>query len=504
VKQGEHGVSLQEQKSEIERYAQQRGMAISEWFEERETAAKIGRKLFTELMQRLRKGHAAGVIIHKIDRSARNLRDWVDIGQLTDDGIEVHFTRESLDLQSSSGRLSADVQAVVAANYIRNLREETIKGFYGRLKQGVYPLPAPLGYLDAGRGKPKIVDPERGHLVTEAFRLYATGEYSQHSLMREMWRKGLRTRKNQRVSKNTLAGILSNPFYSGLIRIKKSNQVFAGAHRPLVSKQVFDAVQTVSRRRGPKLVRRHEFLFARLIHCLQCGRCLIAERQKGRVYYRCHTRTCQRVSFREEKLDSEMRQVLKGLALHPRETKTLDKYVYEKRQSSAEAQQVGLRAIEIRLNEVKDRLGRLTDIYIDGNLDTESFNERKKTLLGERLDYERRIQELSEDDGAALKRLDEFVELVKRAPTQYENGLLAEKREMVQNTMSNRVAHGKTLGFTLKMALSEVAARPSGQYGDHPRCNSRFWKEWVDRLCDPEIPRRVDGESDSGNPSREY
>ena len=96
-------------------------------------------------MQRLRKGEAAGVIIHKIDRSARNLRDWVDIGQLTDDGIELHFTREAIDMQSSSGRLSADVQAVVAANYIRNLREETIKGFYGRLKQGLYPLPAPLG-----------------------------------------------------------------------------------------------------------------------------------------------------------------------------------------------------------------------------------------------------------------------------------------------------------------------------------------------------------------------
>jgi len=56
VKQGEHGVSLQEQKSEIERYALQKGLAISEWFEERETAAKIGRKLFTQLMQRLRKG----------------------------------------------------------------------------------------------------------------------------------------------------------------------------------------------------------------------------------------------------------------------------------------------------------------------------------------------------------------------------------------------------------------------------------------------------------------
>jgi hypothetical protein len=161
-------------------------------------------------------------------------------------------------------------------------------------------------------------------------------------------------------------------------------------------------------------------------------------------------------------------------------------YVSEKRRHAIEDRQGRLRAIEIRLNEVQDRLRRLTDAYIDGNLDAGSFSERKKTLLMERLDYDRRIQELNEDGGAALKRLDEFVELVKSASIQYQNGLLAEKREMVQNTMSNRAAHGKTLDFTLKTALSEVAARPSGQYGDQARCNSRFWKQWVDNLCEPE------------------
>src|ERR1700761_8889006 len=93
ARQGEHGVSLQEQKAEIERYSKQRGLAISTWFEERETAAKQGRIVFTEMMNRLCKGEADGVIIQKIDRSARNLRDGADIAQLMDDGIEVHFPR---------------------------------------------------------------------------------------------------------------------------------------------------------------------------------------------------------------------------------------------------------------------------------------------------------------------------------------------------------------------------------------------------------------------------
>jgi hypothetical protein len=42
--------------------------------------------------------------------------------------IKVHFAQKSIDLQARSGRLSADILAVVATDYIRNLREETMKG----------------------------------------------------------------------------------------------------------------------------------------------------------------------------------------------------------------------------------------------------------------------------------------------------------------------------------------------------------------------------------------
>jgi site-specific DNA recombinase len=145
VKQGERGSSLQEQRSAIETFARRHDLAISQWFEEKETAAKRGRRFFSGMLAALEAGEADGVIMHKIDRSARNLRDWSDLGELIDRGIAVHFAHESVDLNSRGGRLSADIQAVVAADYIRNLRDEVRKGFFGRLKQGLYPLPAPVG-----------------------------------------------------------------------------------------------------------------------------------------------------------------------------------------------------------------------------------------------------------------------------------------------------------------------------------------------------------------------
>ncbi|MDQ3817783.1 MAG: recombinase family protein, partial [Acidobacteriota bacterium] len=138
IRQGQHGTSLEEQREAIKQYAARWNLLIIEEFEEKETAAKLGRPIFNQMLRALKQGKADGVIIHKIDRSARNLKDWANLGELIDHGIEVHFANESLDLHSRGGRLSADIQAVVASDYIRNLREETRKGFYGRLKQGLY------------------------------------------------------------------------------------------------------------------------------------------------------------------------------------------------------------------------------------------------------------------------------------------------------------------------------------------------------------------------------
>src|SRR5437016_6096341 len=118
TRQGE-GVSLQQQKEANERSAAHLGVKIIEVFEEQETAAKRGRPVFSRMLRLLKSGKASGVIIHKIDRSARNLRDWADLGELIDSGVEVLFANESLDLRSRGGRLAADIQAVVASDFIR-------------------------------------------------------------------------------------------------------------------------------------------------------------------------------------------------------------------------------------------------------------------------------------------------------------------------------------------------------------------------------------------------
>jgi len=111
-------------------------------------------------------------------------------------------------------------------------------------------------------------------------------------------------------------------------------------------------------------------------------------------------------------------------------------------------------------------------------------------------------------DSGILAQLKKMVELLKHAYIQYENGFPDEKRDLVNDIMSNRTASGKSITMTMRSAFSEVANRPRSSSGCpaafegrtskddsskeiipklgslDPSCQE-FWKRWIDNLCDP-------------------
>lgn len=453
-KQGLQGSSLQEQRAAIDAYALRNELQIVEWFEEAETAAKRGRPAFTRMMRALSKGRATAVVMHKIDRGARNFWDWAAIGDLAEKGVAVHFAHESLDLNSRGGRLAADIQAVVAADYIRNLRDEVRKGFYGRLKQGLYPLRTPVGYLDGGGGVPKPVDPVQGPIVRQAFELYATGDYNLSTLRKEMYCRGLRNRGGERVSKNGLSRLLNNPFYMGVIHVRRTGELFEGKHEPLVTKALYDRVQLVlrsSRLAGASW--RHAFTFRHLIRCESCGRHLVAERQKGRyVYYRCHRAECGPVSLNEAIIDLHLRELFARLRFGKQDFVDLGDMVEDLRKSEHEERRSRVIAHTLSLSKLDERLSRLTDAYLDGTLEKSLFESKKAALLLE----QRQIKDLAAEaaSGPPLsERVDAMFELANTAYVQYENANPDEKRELVVRAISNFVGRGNEPVFEPKYAL---------------------------------------------------
>lgn len=457
VKQGTHGVSLQEQKDAIIRYASRSGIEITAWFEEQLTAAKQGRPIFSRMLTLLRQGKAQGVVLHKIDRGARNLKDWASIAELNDQGIDVHLANDGLDMRSRGGRLSADIQAVIASDYIRNLREETLKGFYGRLKQGILPIAAPLGYVDNGGGKVKTPHPVNAPLIVTAFELYATGAYSFDTLLPVLDKMGLRNRNGKSINRNSLTSVLNNVFYTGLIHITSTNETFKGIHAPIISKALFDQVQAVINFKTNTKVQKHNFLFRRLLRCERCSRCLVGEKQKGHNYYRCHNKECPMTCIREELVNSSVFEKLRLLTL----SQDGEAYIREKIQKLRHGlvdQEAGARAgLQLKLGQLRERLDRLTDALIDGSIDRESFNLRKNSLINDQKQTEENLDNLAERIRALPDKAEETLELMKSVELQYEMGISPEKRHILNTVSSNLMAAGKNVYFTMCSPYGEIA-----------------------------------------------
>jgi site-specific DNA recombinase len=475
VKQGERGSSLTEQKSAIEAYAGRNALSIAAWFEEVETAAKQGRRTFMQMMGGLRAGKAGGLIIHKIDRSARNLRDWADLGDLIDRGIDVRFVSDNFDLLSRGGRLSADIQAVVAADYIRNLREEVKKGMYGRLKQGLYPWGAPIGYLNCGKGKLKIIDPVKGPLVRHLFERYGTNTVSFEELRHEVHAIGLTTRAGKPLAPNTLTNILNNPFYAGVIRIGTTGETFPGAHEPLISKALYERVQRILRGKTVPKAKKHLFLLRQMVKCDNCGRrTLTAERHRNHVYYRCHSRTCRGVSWRDDVLEGVALDRIKGIRLDARDIGDFGDFVQDEYNSHTDDAERLKASLRLRLQHVDDRTTRLTDLLIDETIDRNTFNARKETLLMERQGI---LEQLARTDRPSpLQELFAEFERNNRALLRYESMFDDEKRELVDIVCSNFSVQGGNAVFTLRTPYKEISEIEDNSECAHVRDDVRTKK----------------------------
>lgn len=441
AKQGD-GVSLQEQRDAIEAFAGRNDLTITEWFEEKQTAAKGGRPTFNRMIASLKTGRAQGLVIHKIDRSARNLRDWAAIGELSDAGIDVYFATETLDFRSRGGRLTADIQAVIAADYIRNLREECKKGIRGRLKQGLYPFKAPVGYLDNGGGKPKTPDPKTAPIIRKLFELYASGQHTYESLIDYAATYGLGGAQGGRLTKCGIETILKNPFYIGLIRLKGSGEIFPGVHLPLISRDLFDRVQAQREGRLGQIRTRHQHLYRRLFRCALCDGPMVPERQKGRVYYRCKTRPCPTKTVREDRIEQAITAAIDRLALGSEaiELAGSSPMIEEAIERLGDQR----RALELQIKAEKARIDRLDELLIASDISTEVYKAKRNVAL---LELARREEELAylPTEAASAARLRTLAELSKSLKVAYKTANPDEKRELVEILWPNRRIKGRNV-----------------------------------------------------------
>jgi DNA invertase Pin-like site-specific DNA recombinase len=451
------GASLPEQKSAIKEYAKKNNLNIIHFYEESKTAAKKGRPLFLEMIKNLKAGNADGVIMHKIDRSARNLHDWASVGDLIDNGIDVFFAHESLNMNERGGRLSADIQAVMASDYVRNLRQETIKGMYGRVKQGLYPWAAPIGYNNNGKGQLKTIDNVQSEFVKKTFELYLNDDYNVRSLSTKMEELGLRNKRGNRVCKNGITKILKNPFYTGLIKVK--GKTYDGKHESIIDPRIFKQVQLKIKGRQTSKGIIHFYLFRKMIRCDLCNYIMSGEKQKGHVYYRCASKGCPTKSIREDHVELFVQNTLKVISLSQQETETIRLIRSESNVNQVEIRENLLRKYRLQLGNTENKLTRLLDLLLEEKINQELYDSKKEDLLITKKEICHSIDLILASKVKIESNIEAFLELSKNPEKIYENANNDEKREILDIVTSNLTASGKRLSFSMVSPYKELANR---------------------------------------------
>jgi hypothetical protein len=322
------------------------------------------------------------------------------------------------------------------------------------LKQGIYPLGAPIGYLNQGGGKPKIPDPQRAPLVKEAFELYGTGAYSLRPLSDELYKRGLRTKSGKKLDANRLDKLLHNPFYMGLIRM--SGEVYPGIHEPLISKATFERVQRALSGKNTSQVIVHDFLFRRMLKCAHCGYRMIGETHKGFIYYRCHTKSCPTVAIREEVATEAIQAKLRPIHFEEHEIKELRDIVLEQLNETTARREAHLHTLTLQLENLRARLSRLVDAYTDGMLDKELFAEKKLALLMEQRDLQDERNDMQHGQSHVERKLDEILEQLKSPHLSYEYGTIVERRDFLNELASNIEVDRKDVAITLRSPFREI------------------------------------------------
>jgi len=284
------------------------------WRVSESASGKHVRKVFNEMLQYVSQHNIPVILCEKIDRLTRNLKDAsaVDEWARGKAGREVHFNKESFVLNSGTRaheNLVWDMKVAIARFYANNLSEEVKKGQKEKLAQGWMPMRAKLGYKSVGEKghKTHATDEPVALLVRQMFELYSSGNYSIKALLDSMTKAGLRNEFGKKISKSRAHEMLSDPFYCG--EIVWMGQTYEGKHEPIISKELFVAVQ---RKLGGKFkkpqYRKHLPVFKGKIECEECNGTIAWGLQKGHWYGYCnHHKTCsQKGCTRQEKIEGQI------------------------------------------------------------------------------------------------------------------------------------------------------------------------------------------------------
>jgi DNA invertase Pin-like site-specific DNA recombinase len=127
------------QRAIITQWLKGNGLRNVRWFVDKKSGDNLDRPGFNALQKAIFAGEAKTVVVYKLDRLSRKLRDGINVlTEWCEKGIRIVSTTQLLDFNGSVGRLVASVLLAVAEMEQELRRERQRAGIDAAMKRGVY------------------------------------------------------------------------------------------------------------------------------------------------------------------------------------------------------------------------------------------------------------------------------------------------------------------------------------------------------------------------------
>ena len=469
-------LSIESQRQELQRYTERESLNIIAVREEARSARSTGRPVFNELLKRIERGEADGILAWHPDRLARNALDGGQIIHLLDTGklTSLRFPTYTFE-NTSQGKFMLAIMFGQSKYYVDSLSENIRRGNRTKREKGWLPSRAPIGYLN-GRSETgeKIVipDPERFSLLKQAWELLLSGGYSVPQILDITTnRMGLRTPKRRRSGGKALSisgiyRVFANPFYAGSIPYQ--GQWYPAKHEPIITVAQFERAQILLGRTSGARPKDHVFAYTGLMLCGTCGGSITAENKVNRYgrryrYYHCtHKKTgvrCREKCVEERDLEEQIVAFLKTIYLDRKEMDNALAIVEEERKKDRSVGSTIKQSVERAVESCRRNLDNLTKLRYRELIDDDEFIRQRTGLTQEENKLQQQLGRLN--DERWIEPSQGLFLFSNRAVFWLTHGTLDEKRLILSTVGSNLFLKAKKLSIDAKKPFQIIRNRGS-------------------------------------------
>ena len=411
AEQAENGYSIEEQKERMEKYCDAMGWSSRQNYTDPGfTGATIDRPAMQRLIKDVKAGKIEKVLVYKLDRLSRSQKDTLYLIEdvFLANGCDFVSMSENFDTSSPFGRAMIGILAVFAQLEREQIKERMMMGKQARAKQGKFNGSAcpPIGYdYDSEIGE-LVVNPFESIQIVKIFEMFSQGK-SVKSIADKLNDDGY-THKYGTWNDVSVRRVLTRKTYIGYNYSK--GEWYKAEHEPIVSKEIFDSVQTIVERihleelaHGRRRGKANSYLGGYL-YCAQCGNRYSKKSTDHSkwVYYACNSRY-------------KRKMLAKGRVCHNKtwHLSELEELVFgEMRKLALEENQPSKhtdnrpKSIEKKLSEIDKQVERLIDLYASGNGSQDKIQAKIKALNEQRTTLNHELGQIIEEEKDRMSRAD--------------------------------------------------------------------------------------------------